>query len=47
MESQYLKPKFKNDRSNIGIWGAIALGVKGLVYFLEKKDRINSDFYIN
>ena len=47
MESRYLKPTFKSGRSSIGIWGAIVLGLKGPVHFLEKKGRMNSDIYIN
>ncbi len=47
MESRYLKPTFKSGRSTISIWGAIALGLKGPVHFLEKKSRMNSDIYIN
>ncbi len=47
MESRYLKPTFKSGRSTIGIWGDIALGVKGPVHFLEKEGRMNSDIYIN
>ena len=31
----------------MGIWGAIVLGLKGPVHFLEKKGRMNSDIYIN
>ncbi len=33
MESRYLKLTFKNGRSTIGIWRAIALGIKGPVHF--------------
>ena len=47
MESRYLKPTFKSGRSNLGIWGAIALGVKGAMHFLEKENGMNSDIYIN
>ncbi len=47
MESWYLKPTFKSGRSTIGIWGAIALGLKGPVHFLVKESRMNSDIYIN
>lgn len=47
MESQYLKLTFKNGRSFIGIWGAITLGLKGPVYFLQKNGRINFEIYIN
>ena len=47
MESRYLKPTFKSGRSSVGIWGAIVLGLKGPVHFLEKKGRMNSDIYIN
>ncbi len=45
--SRYLKPKFKSGRRTIGIWGAIALGVKDPVHFLEKESCMNSDIYIN
>lgn len=31
----------------MGIWGAIILGLKDLLYFLEKECYINSDIYIN
>ncbi len=31
----------------IGIWEIIALGLKGLVHFIEKNSHINSDIYIN
>lgn len=31
----------------MGISGAIVLGLKGLVYFLEKEGHMNSDIYIN
>lgn len=47
MESRYLKPTFKSGRSTIGIWGAITLGSKGPVHFLQKEARMNSDIYIN
>ena len=47
MESRYLKPTFKSGRSSVGIWGAIVLGLKGPVHFLEKEGRMNSDIYIN
>ncbi len=47
IESWYLKPKFKSGRSSIGIWGTITLGLKRLVYFLQKKKQMNSKIYIN
>ncbi len=40
-------PTFKSRRFSIGILGAITLGLKGLVYFLQKKRRMNSEIYIN
>lgn len=45
MEPRYLKPTFKSGRSTIGIWGAITLGLKGPVHFLQKEGRMNSDIY--
>ena len=30
----------------MGIWGAVVLGLKGSVHFLEKEGRMNSDIYI-
>ena len=47
MEFRYLKPIFKSERSSLVIWGAIVLGLKGPVHFLEKEGCINSDIYIN
>ncbi len=47
IEFGYLKPIFKSGRSTICIWEAIALEVNSLVHFLEKKDRMNLDIYIN
>ncbi len=47
MESRYLKPTFKSGRSTIGIWGAITLGLKGPVLFLQKEGQMNSEIYIN
>ena len=47
MESRYLKPTFKSGKTTIGIWGAIALGLKGPVHFLQKEERMNSDVYVN
>ena len=47
MESRYLKPTLKSGRSSVGIWGAIILGLKGPVHFLEKEGRMNSDIFIN
>ena len=47
IKSQYLKPTFKNRKSNVSIWGAIVLGLKGLVHFLEKEGYMNLDIYIN
>ncbi len=47
MESQYLKLIFKSGRSTIGIGKAITLEIKALVHFLEKKNCMNSDIYIN
>ena len=47
MEVRYLKPIFKSGRSSIGIWGAITLGLKGPVHFLQKERRMNSEIYIN
>ena len=47
MESRYLKLTFKNKKTIIGIWGAITLRLKGLVHFLQKKRRMNSDIYVN
>lgn len=44
---QYLKSTFKNRKSTIGIQKVIALGIKGLMHFLEKKVCINSNIYIN
>lgn len=42
MESWYFRPTFKSWRSCIRIEGAITLGLKQLVYFLQRKRRINS-----
>lgn len=47
MKSQYLKFIFKNERFYICIWGAITLGLKRPVYFLQKDGRMNSEIYIN
>lgn len=47
MESRYFKSIFKSERSYIGILGAITLGLKRPVYFLQKKERMNSKIYIN
>lgn len=47
MEYRYLKPTFKSGRSSIGIWGAITLGLKGPVHFLQKEGRMNSEIYVN
>lgn len=47
MESWYLKLTFKSGKTTIGIWGAITLGLKGPVHFLQKKRRMNSDIYVN
>lgn len=47
IEFQYLKPIFKSRKNSMNIWGTIVLGLKSLVYFLEKKSRINSNIYIN
>ncbi len=37
IESQYLKPKLKNERSTIGILGAIALKENALTNFYIRK----------
>lgn len=37
MEYHYLKPTFKSERSIIGIWEAITLGLKVPVYFFTKR----------
>ena len=37
----------KSGRSSISIWGAIILGLKGPVHFLQKDGRMNSEIYIN
>lgn len=47
MDYHYPKPTFKSGRSTIGIWGAITLGLKGPVHFLQKEGRMNSEIYIN
>ena len=47
MKSRYLKPTFKSGRTTIGIWGAIALGLKGPVHFLQKERQMNLDVYVN
>ena len=47
MEPRYFKPTFKSAESFMGIYGAITLGLKGPVHFLQKDGRINSEIYIN
>ena len=47
MKFQYLKPPIKSGKSNISIFRAIVLGLKDLIYFLEKNSYINSDININ
>lgn len=46
MESRYLKPTFKSERTTLGIWGAITWGKKGPVHFLIKEGRMTSEIYV-
>ena len=47
MDFKYLKPTFKSGRSTIGIWGAIALGIKGPVhiYINQVLEKLGLPFY--
>lgn len=47
IESRYLKPTFKSEKSSIGTLKSIVSRLKDLVHFLKKKNCINSDIYIN
>ena len=47
IESQYLKPTFKIERSILGIWQVITSGKTGLIHFLDKKSQMTLEIYVD
>lgn len=43
MKSRYLQLTFKSARKSISVWEAITVALKGLVHFLQREERMNSE----